>query len=39
MVQYLSRNARKPVFGVPNTTDTNLAVQPQKMARCLKFQI
>ena len=27
---------RKPVFGV---SDTNLAVQPQNMARGLKFQI
>ena len=30
---------RKPVFGVPTRPDTNRAVQPQKMARGLKFQI
>ena len=30
---------RKPVFGFPTRSDTNQAVQPQKMARGLKFQI
>ena len=30
---------RKPVFGVPTRSDTNRAVQPQKMARGLKFRI
>ena len=33
---YLSLNVRKPVFGV---TDTNRAVQRQKMVRDLKFRI
>ena len=30
---------RNPVFGVPTRSDTNRAVQPQKMARGLKFRI
>ena len=30
---------RKPVFGFPTRSDTNRAVQPQKMARGLKFWI
>ena len=30
---------RKPVLGVSNKSDTNQAVQPQKMARGLKFGI
>ena len=30
---------RNPVFGVPTRSDTNRAVQPQKMARDLKFRI
>ena len=30
---------RKPVFGVPTRSDTNQTVQPQKMARGLKFRI
>ena len=30
---------RKPVFGVPTRSDTIRAVQPQKMARGLKFRI
>ena len=30
---------RKPVFGFPTKSDTNRAVQPQKMARGLKFRI
>ena len=30
---------RKPVFGFPTSSDTNQAVQPQKIVRHLKFQI
>ena len=30
---------RKPVFGVSDQSDTNRAVQPQKMARGLKFRL
>ena len=30
---------RKPVFGVSDRSHTNQAVQPQKMARGLKFRI
>ena len=30
---------RKPVFGFLTRSDTNRAVQPQKMARGLKFRI
>ena len=30
---------RKPTFWFPTWSDTNRAVQPQKMARDLKFQI
>ena len=30
---------RKPVFGFPTRSHTNRAVQPQKMARNLKFRI
>ena len=30
---------RKPVFGIPTWSDTNRAVQSQKMARGLKFRI
>ena len=30
---------RKPVFWVSDKVDTNRAVQPQKMARGLKFRI
>ena len=30
---------RKSVFGVLTRSDTNRAVQPQKMARSLKFRI
>ena len=30
---------RKPVFGFPTRSDTNRAVQPQEMARGLKFRI
>ena len=35
----LSLVLRKPVFGFPARTDTNQAVQLQKMARGLKFCI
>ena len=35
----ISRGVRKPVFGVPTRSDTNLAVQSQKMIRGLKFRI
>ena len=38
-IDEMSRVARKPVFRVPTRSDTNRAVQPQKMARGLKFQI
>ena len=34
-----SRDDRKPTFGLPNWSDTNPAVQLQKIARGLKFQI
>ena len=37
--QYLSLVVRKPVFGVSDQSDTNRAVQPQKMAKGLTFQI
>ena len=33
------RAMRKSVFGCPTRSDTNLAVQPQKMVRGFKFQI
>ena len=36
--QYLSRDTRKMSMGFPTRSDTNRAVQPQKMARCLKFR-
>ena len=36
---HLSRIKRKPVFGFPTRSDTNRAVQLQKMARRLKFRI
>ena len=38
---YLSRVMRKPVIypGFPTRSDTNRAVQTQKMARDLKFRI
>ena len=36
---HLSCVMRKPVFGFPTRSETNMAVQPQKMARGLKFQI
>ena len=37
--RYLSRIVRKPVFGFPTRSDTNWAVQPQKMVEGLKFGI
>ena len=38
-IYYMSLVLRKPVFGVPTRSDSNRAVQPQKMARGLKFWI
>ena len=38
-VAYLSHVMRKPTFWFPTWSDTNKAVQPQKMARGLKFRI
>ena len=35
----LSRVMRKQTFWFPTWSDTNQAVQPQKIARVLKFQI
>ena len=35
----MSRFVRKPVLRFPTRSDTNWAVQPQKMARGLKFPI
>ena len=37
--QYLSFVVRKPVFEFPTRSDTNRAVQPQKMAGGFKFRI
>ena len=36
---YMSFVVRKPTFWFPTRSDTNRAVQPQKMARGLKFRI
>ena len=36
---YMSCVMRKPTFWFPTWSDTNLAVQPQKMARGLTFRI
>ena len=36
-VFYMSRRVRKPAIWVPTRSDTNQAVQSQKMARSLKF--
>ena len=36
---HMSLVVRKPVSGFPTMSDTNHAVQPQKMVRSLKFQI
>ena len=38
-VLHLSRDARKPVFGVRTRSDTNGPVQTKKQVRSLKFQI
>ena len=35
----MSLVVRKPVFGFPTRSDTNRSVQPQKMARGLKFRV
>ena len=35
----MSHVMRKPTFWFPTWSDTNQAVQPQKMARVLKFRI
>ena len=35
----MSRGMRKPMFWFPTWSDTNQAVQVQKMARGLKFRI
>ena len=35
----MSHVVRKPTFWFPTWSDTNQAVQPQKMARSLKFRI
>ena len=37
--EFLSHVVRKPVFGVPTRSDTNRAVQLQKIARDLKLRI
>ena len=38
-ISEMSLVVRKPVFGFPTRSDTNKAVQPQKIARGLKFRI
>ena len=38
IIAHMSQDARKPVFGFPTKFDTNLAVQPQKMLKGLKFR-
>ena len=38
-ILYMSRVMRKPTFWFPTWSDTNQAVQLQKMARDLKFRI
>ena len=35
----LRHDRRNLVFGVPDSTDTNVSVQSKKQARSLKFQI
>ena len=35
----LSHGVRKPAFGVSNQVNINRAVQPQKMAKSLTFQM
>ena len=37
--EYMNRVMRTPTFWFPTWFDTNQAVQPQKMARGLKFRI
>ena len=37
--RYMSRIMRKPTYWFPTWSDTNQAVQLQKMARGLKFRI
>ena len=38
-VHIMSRDTRKPVFGILTRFDTNRAVHPKQMTRGLKFQI
>ena len=38
-IYHLSRATTKPVLGFPTRSATNQTVEPQKMARGLKFQI
>ena len=39
LIREMSRDVRKPTFWFRTRYDTNQAVQPQKMARGLKFRI
>ena len=39
LLRHMSLVMRKPTFWFPTWSDTNQTVQPQKMARGLKFQI
>ena len=42
VLKFLSLIVRKPIFGVSDylfRSDTNMALQPQKMARSLKFRV
>ena len=39
MSRNMSHDVRKLVFGFPTRSDTNRAVQPQKVARGLKFWV
>ena len=38
-IRQMSCVGRKPVVGVSTMSDTNRAVQPQKMARCSEFRM
>ena len=38
-VRQMSREARKPVFGISNQSDTNWRVQSQKKVRILKLWV
>ena len=38
-VAQMSRNARKPVFGISTRSDTNRLIHLQKNARILKFWV